>query len=306
MNDSFRTDVFVRFDPETIACACIYLAARQLQICLPNNPAWFLVFNVDEDDLKDISLCILRLYSRAKPNVEKLEEIVNEVKKRHVEAKMRARGVPASASGTPSQMTSLPGSPLAKVVSSPSANLLPAALKKIRSEDERSDNSLGARKRKLSPDRGHGPRQHRSHSRSMSRSPVRNNHRPRAYRSPSSGSDRSRPNSPSDGRRPHKNSAEPHKTNNSNKRHRERSRSKKHHRRSPDVIAEIRVRDKLDSKDTGLRHLTASRSHRRDLLPQRSSSSASLTTAPRIRDRSRSAERLKRRNGHHDRDGYRR
>lgn len=32
MNDSFRTDVFVRFHPETIACACIYLAARQLQV----------------------------------------------------------------------------------------------------------------------------------------------------------------------------------------------------------------------------------------------------------------------------------
>lgn len=32
MNDSFRTNVFVRFLPETIACACIYLAARQLQV----------------------------------------------------------------------------------------------------------------------------------------------------------------------------------------------------------------------------------------------------------------------------------
>ena len=32
MNDSFRTDVFVRCNPETIACACIYLAARQLQV----------------------------------------------------------------------------------------------------------------------------------------------------------------------------------------------------------------------------------------------------------------------------------
>lgn len=31
MNDSLRTNVFVRFQPETIACACIYLAARALQ-----------------------------------------------------------------------------------------------------------------------------------------------------------------------------------------------------------------------------------------------------------------------------------
>lgn len=37
MNDSFRTEVFVRFQPETIACACIYLAARQLQVCTKYN-----------------------------------------------------------------------------------------------------------------------------------------------------------------------------------------------------------------------------------------------------------------------------
>jgi len=34
MNDSFRTNVFVRFRPETIACACIYLASRNLQVKL--------------------------------------------------------------------------------------------------------------------------------------------------------------------------------------------------------------------------------------------------------------------------------
>lgn len=32
MNDSLRTNVFVRFQPETIACACISLAARALQV----------------------------------------------------------------------------------------------------------------------------------------------------------------------------------------------------------------------------------------------------------------------------------
>ena len=32
MNDSFRTNVFVQYHPETIGCACIYLAARQLQV----------------------------------------------------------------------------------------------------------------------------------------------------------------------------------------------------------------------------------------------------------------------------------
>jgi hypothetical protein len=32
MNDSLRTDIFLRFTPETIACACIDLAARTLQV----------------------------------------------------------------------------------------------------------------------------------------------------------------------------------------------------------------------------------------------------------------------------------
>ena len=66
MNDSFRTNVFVRYSPETIACACIFLAARKLQFCLPSNPPWFALFDAREDDLKDISLEILRLYSRKK------------------------------------------------------------------------------------------------------------------------------------------------------------------------------------------------------------------------------------------------
>lgn len=66
MNDSFRTDAFVRFNPETIACACIYLAARKLQLCLPMSPPWFTLFDAHEDDLKDISLEILKLYQRSK------------------------------------------------------------------------------------------------------------------------------------------------------------------------------------------------------------------------------------------------
>ncbi len=32
MNDSLRTNVFVRFSPETISCSCIFLAARQLKV----------------------------------------------------------------------------------------------------------------------------------------------------------------------------------------------------------------------------------------------------------------------------------
>ena len=40
MNDSFRTTVFCEYQPETIACACIFLAARMLKIALPSEPNW--------------------------------------------------------------------------------------------------------------------------------------------------------------------------------------------------------------------------------------------------------------------------
>ena len=34
MNDALRTNVFVRYQPGTIACACIYLSARQLKVMM--------------------------------------------------------------------------------------------------------------------------------------------------------------------------------------------------------------------------------------------------------------------------------
>ncbi|KAJ8320186.1 hypothetical protein KUTeg_001773 [Tegillarca granosa] len=72
MNDSFRTDVFVKYQPETIACACIYLAARQL-----------------------------------KPNYEAIEGKVNEAKKLQIEAKMKAKDSPKNVSPNPSLMASI-------------------------------------------------------------------------------------------------------------------------------------------------------------------------------------------------------
>jgi cyclin L len=83
MNDSFRTDVFVRYQPETIACACIALAARKLNINMSTIPPWYVIFNVQEDDLIDACFRIMELYHRAKPNTEKLEEAVDELKRQY-------------------------------------------------------------------------------------------------------------------------------------------------------------------------------------------------------------------------------
>lgn len=81
MNDALRTDVFMRYPPETIACACIYLTARKIGLPLPNNPQWFLLFSVKEEDMRNIAMRILQLYKRPKVNAEELEKKVDLLKK---------------------------------------------------------------------------------------------------------------------------------------------------------------------------------------------------------------------------------
>lgn len=89
MNDSLRTDVFCRYQPETIACACISLSARKLNINMSTSPPWFVIFKVQEDDLIDACFRIMELYHRSKPNIEKLEEAVDELKKQYQDRRQK-------------------------------------------------------------------------------------------------------------------------------------------------------------------------------------------------------------------------
>ncbi|XP_022116311.2 cyclin-L1 [Pieris rapae] len=81
MNDALRTDVFMRFPPETIACACIFLTARKIGLPLPNNPHWFLLFKVTEEEIREICVRILQLYKRSKVNPEELESKVDSLRR---------------------------------------------------------------------------------------------------------------------------------------------------------------------------------------------------------------------------------
>uniref|UniRef100_A0A0X3NTW1 Cyclin-L1 n=1 Tax=Schistocephalus solidus TaxID=70667 RepID=A0A0X3NTW1_SCHSO len=87
MNDVLRTDVFVRYFPEAVACACIFLAARKLGIPLPRYPPWWEMFNVDEESVHEIALCLQRLYVRSKPDVSALELRLAEIRKKQAEAR---------------------------------------------------------------------------------------------------------------------------------------------------------------------------------------------------------------------------
>jgi len=119
MNDSLRTDVFVRYAPETIATACIYLSARKLKVPLPKNPSWFDVLGVEEDDIKDCCYRIVCLYDRKKPNHEELERKVDELR-RKMEDNKKHRSAAASAVHTPSNSSpaSRTGSPANGISSS--------------------------------------------------------------------------------------------------------------------------------------------------------------------------------------------
>ncbi|XP_075214429.1 cyclin-L1 isoform X2 [Lycorma delicatula] len=100
MNDALRSDVFVRYDPETVACACIYLSARRLRITLPKNPAWFTIFKIPESHIEDVCRRILRLYQRPKVNTEDLERRVEDLRKEYQEARQKVKGV-LSGNNTP-------------------------------------------------------------------------------------------------------------------------------------------------------------------------------------------------------------
>ncbi|GAA6077620.1 cyclin-L1-like isoform X2 [Tachysurus ichikawai] len=116
MNDALRTDVFVRFEPETIACACIYLAARALQIPLPTRPHWFLLFGVSESDIGEICISTLKLYTRRKPDVAQLEKVLEKKKMCLEEEKLKGKCVnysitPALHHANAFSPASKPGSP---------------------------------------------------------------------------------------------------------------------------------------------------------------------------------------------------
>merc|ERR1712226_638428 len=112
MNDSLRTNVFVRYAPETIATACIYLSARKLKVPLPKNPSWFDVLGVEEDDIKDCCYRIMCLYDRKKPNHDDLERKVEELR-RKMEENKKHRSAATSTTHTPSNSSpaSRTGSP---------------------------------------------------------------------------------------------------------------------------------------------------------------------------------------------------
>ncbi|CAH0718006.1 unnamed protein product, partial [Brenthis ino] len=165
MNDALRTDVFMRFPPETIACACIYLTARKIGLPLPNNPHWFLLFKATEEDIRDVCIKILQLYKRAKVNPEELDGKVEGLKKiyqanKHIQAqKEREAKMEEKKAESPTASTSKDSKRDSKKDKSPKTPPLSSKYHSSHKKRERRSRSPYDRKREYSSKR------HKSRSR---------------------------------------------------------------------------------------------------------------------------------------------
>ncbi|XP_051555096.1 cyclin-L1-like isoform X1 [Myxocyprinus asiaticus] len=177
MNDALRTDAFVKSEPETIACACIYLAARVLQIPLPSRPHWYLLFGATKEDIKDICISTIKLYSRKKPNSEQLEKEVEKMRLTLEEARLKAKGqnpnsTPALTGIGSFSPASKPSSPRDVKVEEKSPNS--KLVKESETRQLFSKSPLnGSIKKEESKVFQNGKNHSRSRSRSLSRSPHR-------------------------------------------------------------------------------------------------------------------------------------
>ncbi|XP_045762291.1 cyclin-L1 [Maniola jurtina] len=167
MNDALRTDVFMRFPPETIACACIYLTARKIGLPLPNSPHWFLLFKVSEEDIRMVCSKILELYKRSKVNPEELESRVESLRKiyqanKHIQAqKDRESKIEEKKTDSPTASTSKDSKRDSKKDKSPKTPPLSSKYHSSHKKRERRSRSPYDRKREYSS----SSKRHKSRSR---------------------------------------------------------------------------------------------------------------------------------------------
>ncbi|KAJ1792316.1 hypothetical protein LPJ62_000900 [Coemansia sp. RSA 2167] len=69
VNDLLSTPVYVCFQPETIACGAIFLAARECRVGLPTSPPWWAVFDANAEDVVQVAKAIRALKARKVPHI---------------------------------------------------------------------------------------------------------------------------------------------------------------------------------------------------------------------------------------------
>ncbi|KAG0302720.1 hypothetical protein BGZ99_002908 [Dissophora globulifera] len=67
LNDGLRTSIYICYQPPTIACSVIWLAAREAGVPLPEDPAWWEVLDSTLEDIVNIAGHIKALYYKELP-----------------------------------------------------------------------------------------------------------------------------------------------------------------------------------------------------------------------------------------------
>ena len=188
MNDSLRTTVFLRYSPETIAAACIFLAARVLSIPLPKNPGWWEVFGCCIEEIEAISLSILELYQTRLPSTEEMKQEVGRAREALEEKKSSEKHhVTDSSNNSP-----YPHSPRHTQTSQRTQNssdnpTRSSAAKKLLADTEREAGKYERVKYKRSPESSASSGPHRKYKRRSS--PLSRQRRSRSKSSSSSSPD---------------------------------------------------------------------------------------------------------------------
>ena len=65
-NDSLRIPLCVRYKAEIVACGLLFLAARRRHVPMPENPPWWEVFGVNQNQLLEVTVAIAELLDQPK------------------------------------------------------------------------------------------------------------------------------------------------------------------------------------------------------------------------------------------------
>ncbi|KUF89889.1 Cyclin-L1-1 [Phytophthora nicotianae] len=197
INDSLRTDLCVRYKAQVIACAAIFLASRFQGVALPENPPWYLLFDVDKTQLYAVSVVIMELYKQEKIQwlepltetnpfevddhpMEEEEEMVEQVQETDMDVKVDVEKVsPQEPASFSTEETAVKASNSAAKASERRSRWDDGRRGRSRSPDSRSRRSRsGSRERRRDSSRS---RRRRSRSRSRSSRSRRRRSRSRSY-----------------------------------------------------------------------------------------------------------------------------
>lgn len=135
-NDSLRTTLCVRFKSEVVACGVVYAAARRHKVPLPEDPAWWTVFDADEAGIQEVCRVLAHLYSLPKAQYIPVYKDNDSFSVRRVSDPQASKESPASA------VASDRGTPAPSSSSQEKSSLGKAGTEKVKEKSNNKDKPL--------------------------------------------------------------------------------------------------------------------------------------------------------------------